>query len=94
MKTDAPFSAVWDIIRCWVQDHPVKGHDADSYGKQFSVTTWMMVVTITMIMITIIILTMTMMMRVTILSTTICVDKLSLIITNKDGNSITIMMLI
>ena len=32
VKTDAPFSAVWDIIRCWVQDHPVKGHDADSYG--------------------------------------------------------------
>ncbi len=33
VKTDAPFSAVWDIIRCWVQDHPVKGHEADSYGK-------------------------------------------------------------
>ena len=32
VKTDAPFSAIWDIIRCWVQDHPVKGHDADSYG--------------------------------------------------------------
>ena len=32
VKTDAPFSAVWDIIRCWVQDHPVKGHEADSYG--------------------------------------------------------------
>ena len=32
VKTDAPFSAVWDIIRCWVQDHPVKAHDADSYG--------------------------------------------------------------
>ena len=33
VKTNAPFSAVWDIIRCWVQDHPVKGHDADSYGE-------------------------------------------------------------
>ena len=33
VKTDAPFSAVWDIIRCWVQDHPVKAHDADSYGE-------------------------------------------------------------
>ena len=33
IKTDAPFSVIWDIIRCWVQDHPVKGHDADSYGE-------------------------------------------------------------
>ena len=33
IKTDAPFNVIWDIIRCWVQDHPVKGHDADSYGK-------------------------------------------------------------
>ncbi|KAL3144470.1 hypothetical protein ABBQ32_004211 [Trebouxia sp. C0010 RCD-2024] len=32
VKTDAPFSAVWDIIRCWVQDHPVKAHDAASYA--------------------------------------------------------------
>lgn len=32
VKTGAPFSVVWDIIRCWVQDHPVKGHDPDSYA--------------------------------------------------------------
>ncbi|PSC68820.1 putative tRNA (guanine(26)-N(2))-dimethyltransferase 2 isoform B [Micractinium conductrix] len=24
VKTDAPWSVVWDIMRCWVQQHPVK----------------------------------------------------------------------
>ena len=24
MKTDAPPEVVWDIVRCWVVDHPVK----------------------------------------------------------------------
>ena len=23
-KTDAPFEVVWDIMRAWVKDHPVK----------------------------------------------------------------------
>jgi tRNA (guanine26-N2/guanine27-N2)-dimethyltransferase len=23
VKTDAPFSVIWDIIRCWVRQHPV-----------------------------------------------------------------------
>ena len=24
VKTDAPWHVVWDILRCWVKDHPVK----------------------------------------------------------------------
>jgi tRNA (guanine26-N2/guanine27-N2)-dimethyltransferase len=24
LKTDAPMSVLWDIMRCWVQEHPVK----------------------------------------------------------------------
>lgn len=31
-KTDAPFHILWDILRCWVQDHPVKGADPESAG--------------------------------------------------------------
>ncbi len=23
-KTDAPFAVIWDIMRAWVKDHPVK----------------------------------------------------------------------
>mmetsp|Transcript_27832 Transcript_27832/g.49727 ORF Transcript_27832/g.49727 Transcript_27832/m.49727 type:complete len:523 (-) Transcript_27832:218-1786(-) len=31
VKTDAPMSVVWDIMRCWVKDHPVKQQDPQSY---------------------------------------------------------------
>lgn len=31
IKTDAPWSVVWDVIRCWVKDHPGKVHPPDSY---------------------------------------------------------------
>lgn len=31
VKTNAPPNVVWDIVRCWVKDHPVK-IDAESYG--------------------------------------------------------------
>lgn len=34
IKTDAPWNVIWDLIRCWIQDHPVKGHEPDSYGKR------------------------------------------------------------
>lgn len=33
VKTDAPFNVIWDILRCWVQEHPVKPQPEDSYGK-------------------------------------------------------------
>ena len=33
IKTDAPPSVVWDIIRCWVADHPVKPPKEGSYGE-------------------------------------------------------------
>eukprot|EP00897_Mesotaenium_endlicherianum_P008110 jgi/Mesen1/7327/ME000376S06488 len=32
LKTDAPMHVVWDIMRCWVQSHPVKAHAPDSAG--------------------------------------------------------------
>jgi len=28
MKTDAPMSVVWDIMRCWVKEHPVRAPKA------------------------------------------------------------------
>lgn len=31
VKTDAPMSVIWDIMRCWVKDHPVKPQDPNSY---------------------------------------------------------------
>ncbi|KDD75194.1 N2,N2-dimethylguanosine tRNA methyltransferase [Helicosporidium sp. ATCC 50920] len=34
IKTDAPFSAFWDIMRCWVQEHPVKIKDPQSYAAK------------------------------------------------------------
>lgn len=33
LKTDAPFEVIWDIMRCWVKDHPVKPQAADTPGS-------------------------------------------------------------
>ena len=30
VKTDAPAGVVWDVLRCWVQEHPVKERDGDT----------------------------------------------------------------
>lgn len=30
IKTDAPHHVLWDIMRCWVQQNPVKAHSASS----------------------------------------------------------------
>jgi hypothetical protein len=32
MKTDAPWEVVWDVMRCWVKEHPVKKPAAGSAG--------------------------------------------------------------
>ncbi|XP_010694111.2 tRNA (guanine(26)-N(2))-dimethyltransferase 2 isoform X2 [Beta vulgaris subsp. vulgaris] len=32
LKTDAPMSVIWDIMRCWVKQHPVKSQSADQPG--------------------------------------------------------------
>ncbi|XP_021739408.1 probable tRNA (guanine(26)-N(2))-dimethyltransferase 1 isoform X1 [Chenopodium quinoa] len=32
LKTDAPMSVIWDIMRCWVKNHPVKPQPADQSG--------------------------------------------------------------
>mmetsp|Transcript_22938 Transcript_22938/g.63658 ORF Transcript_22938/g.63658 Transcript_22938/m.63658 type:complete len:234 (-) Transcript_22938:478-1179(-) len=32
IKTDAPMSVIWDIMRCWIRDHPIKPHPEDSYA--------------------------------------------------------------
>lgn len=32
VKTDAPWDAIWDIMRAWVIDHPVKLQDPSSYA--------------------------------------------------------------
>lgn len=32
IKTDAPSSVVWDVIRCWVAEHPVKPPKEGSVG--------------------------------------------------------------
>ena len=34
LKTDAPMSVVWDILRCWVREHPVKARDEETPGKR------------------------------------------------------------
>lgn len=36
IKTDAPPNVLWDIVRCWVKDHPVsiKDKDKDSYAAK------------------------------------------------------------
>lgn len=31
VKTDAPMSVIWDIMRCWVKEHPVKNQE--KYGN-------------------------------------------------------------
>ncbi|KAK9683109.1 hypothetical protein RND81_10G117300 [Saponaria officinalis] len=33
LKTDAPMSVIWDIMRCWVKDHPIKPHSPDEPGS-------------------------------------------------------------
>lgn len=33
IKTDAPWSVIWDIMRCWIQDHPVKPNPG-SYAEK------------------------------------------------------------
>ncbi len=38
MKTDAPSSVVWDIVRCWVKEHPVvRKLDENSYAGKLLV---------------------------------------------------------
>ena len=34
VKTDAPWAAVWDVMRCWVADHPVKKPAPGSAGAR------------------------------------------------------------
>ncbi|CAI8594215.1 unnamed protein product [Vicia faba] len=33
LKSDAPMDVIWDIMRCWVKNHPVKGQPADQPGS-------------------------------------------------------------
>lgn len=33
MKTDAPMDVIWDIMRCWVKNHPVKAQPPDQSGS-------------------------------------------------------------
>ncbi|XP_028212220.1 probable tRNA (guanine(26)-N(2))-dimethyltransferase 2 [Glycine soja] len=33
LKSDAPMDVIWDIMRCWVKDHPVKAQPADQPGS-------------------------------------------------------------
>ncbi|KAL5988142.1 hypothetical protein ACLOJK_035905 [Asimina triloba] len=33
MKTDAPMNVIWDIMRCWVKNHPVKAQPPDQSGS-------------------------------------------------------------
>lgn len=34
LKTDAPPAVLWDILRCWVKEHPVKGRDTETPGSR------------------------------------------------------------
>jgi tRNA (guanine26-N2/guanine27-N2)-dimethyltransferase len=34
IKTDAPAETLWDILRCWVKEHPVKGQAAKTPGDE------------------------------------------------------------
>ena len=34
LKTDAPAGVMWDILRCWVREHPVKTPQADTPGNR------------------------------------------------------------
>ncbi|XP_061366872.1 tRNA (guanine(26)-N(2))-dimethyltransferase 2-like isoform X2 [Gastrolobium bilobum] len=33
LKSDAPMDVIWDIMRCWVKQHPVKAQPADQPGS-------------------------------------------------------------
>ncbi|CAJ2665855.1 unnamed protein product [Trifolium pratense] len=33
LKSDAPMDVIWDIMRCWVKNHPIKGQPADQPGS-------------------------------------------------------------
>ncbi|KAK4745098.1 hypothetical protein SAY87_011410 [Trapa incisa] len=33
MKTDAPMDVIWDIMRCWVKNHPVKAQPPEQPGS-------------------------------------------------------------
>ncbi|KAK6154981.1 hypothetical protein DH2020_009229 [Rehmannia glutinosa] len=33
LKTDAPMHVIWDIMRCWVKNHPVKAQPPDQAGS-------------------------------------------------------------
>ncbi|KAL3844577.1 hypothetical protein ACJIZ3_001980 [Penstemon smallii] len=33
LKTDAPMDVIWDIMRCWVKNHPVKTQPPDQAGS-------------------------------------------------------------
>ncbi|KAL2335396.1 hypothetical protein Fmac_016609 [Flemingia macrophylla] len=33
LKSDAPMEVIWDIMRCWVKNHPVKPQPADQPGS-------------------------------------------------------------
>jgi len=33
LKSDAPMDVIWDIMRCWVKNHPVKPQPADQPGS-------------------------------------------------------------
>ncbi|CAH9109486.1 unnamed protein product [Cuscuta epithymum] len=33
LKTDAPMDVIWDIMRCWVKNHPVKAQSPDLSGS-------------------------------------------------------------
>ncbi|KAJ9683053.1 hypothetical protein PVL29_018865 [Vitis rotundifolia] len=33
MKSDAPMDVIWDIMRCWVKNHPVKAQQPDQSGS-------------------------------------------------------------
>ena len=34
VKTDAPPGVVWDVVRCWVKQHPVRDPDPKSYAAR------------------------------------------------------------
>jgi hypothetical protein len=34
LKTDAPMSVVWDVLRCWVREHPVKAREVETPGSR------------------------------------------------------------
>ncbi len=34
LKTDAPMRVVWDVLRCWVREHPVKARETETPGSR------------------------------------------------------------